>query len=1264
MDCDSRRSNWVTACLSVSVVAALAALLVMFIPAAAAQSIFANLSGTVTDTTGAVVSGAKVTVQNSDTKVVRQLITNSAGYFSATQLPTGSYTVSAEGKGFVKYQATGIVLNSSDEKTLNISLKVGAESETVEVSAAAGEVAITDSGEKSDLITAKDLNELSLVGRNATEYLKILPGAALSANGGVNKLAYSGEVVGINGFAVGNNAGGLSGISLNGQSGQGIAITQDGQNVFDPGAAGAATPVNPNPDMISEVKVLTSNFTSENMKGPIVVNTVTRSGSNTFHGDAHFYARNSAMNAEDAYNKSLEVQPNSGFTPGQLKGPSSYYYPGFAIGGPVLIPGTGFNKSRRKVFFFDAYENYRQQIDGGIDRAFVPTAAMLNGDFSALSTYKNVGRSLSGVPTQVGPCTQGYTYDSNGNPTFHVCMPGTTWALGGVGPNPGVPNQRPGCAITGGVMSSGCIDPNAQLLMKGYFPAPTSATPNDNGYNYVADVTEQQNSWQNVARGDVNISDMTKVYVTWSRQRETANMPLGLWNNSGDWVVPSPSATIGANGSDFTAVNFVHVFSPTLTAEARFGYTKINFPSSPANPSKLLRKNMNFPLTGAFNNPDAPAILSWSQSIPNLGDVGHDYHPTMIAVKGIPSAAGDVTKVWRTHTMKYGFYYEHTYNKQDNWGQFMGVLAYDPWTNITGNNYADMLMGVVGQEGYFEQALPPPTNLAQNISSFYAQDHWRLTRRITVDYGMRFEHYAKPYANNQFGIAVFDPAAYNATVENAGIEWHGSDHNIPLSGASSRLFFFSPRVGAAFDLFGNGKTVIRGGWGKFRAYDSIQSNDYTGPAQTPQGSVGWSCGANVANCATWEQLDTHASGNCTAQAVPSFSLLNGGTQNYSANCAPAIAFGQPVNFANSSFSAMNPRNDEQPLVTSYSLTVNQQLPNKFRLELSYVGNHTDFMQGTVNINAVPLGGLFTVKCVPTDGGCQQTVRPFSNYQNITQSVTAGKAQYDALQTSVTRSVGLLTVQANYTWAKALGDGVAVNNGGLSGGLPDWGVREYWGVLPLDRAHVFSAAYVLNLPTVHSGNSFLRGAANGWQISGITQVESGAQVTASGGSAGGNTGNTSLNFGLTGTSGNVALLGTPDVNLYTNIICNPTQGLHKNQFVNPNCFSLPGPGQIGNGRIPYMAGPMFWNSDLTLLKSFKVSERQSLEFRIAAFNFLNHDLLSFNNGDSNLKMGFSNGVLSNLTDTKNACPGISCQAFGYANYHYGHRILEVGAKYSF
>src|ERR1017187_1674288 len=276
----------------------LIAMFLLVLPLAVGQSQFASLSGTVADATGAVANAANVTVKNVASGELRKTVTNREGFFSVSTLPAGTYQVTVEMKGFQKWVATGIILNGSDSRTINVPLKVGAETETVEVSALTQEVAPVDTGEKSALISSKELNELSLVGRNATEFLKILPGATLSANGAVN-----------------NNAGGLAGVNVNGQT---VGITQDGQNTFDPGAAGAATPVNPNPDMISEVKVMTSNFSAENAKGPVVVNTITKSGGSTFHGDVRFYARNYTLNSEDAFNTALETGRSNGFTPGSL----------------------------------------------------------------------------------------------------------------------------------------------------------------------------------------------------------------------------------------------------------------------------------------------------------------------------------------------------------------------------------------------------------------------------------------------------------------------------------------------------------------------------------------------------------------------------------------------------------------------------------------------------------------------------------------------------------------------------------------------------------------------------------------------------------------------------------------------------------------------------------------------------------------------------------------------------------------------------------
>ena len=407
---------------------ALVSLVVFVLPLAFGQSQFGSLNGTVTDSSGAVTAGASVVVKNVASGEARKTVTNREGFFSVPTLPAGTYQVTVDMKGFQKWVGSGIVLNGSDSKTMTVELKVGSASETVEINAMSQEVATIDSGEKTALISSKELQDLSLVGRNATEYLKLLPGATLTANSAINKPAYDGQVVGINGFAVGNSAGGLAAVNVNGQ---GVDITQDGQHSFDPGAAGTATPVNPNPNMISEVKVLTSNFSAENAKGPVVVNTVTKAGGNTFHGEAYFYARNQAMNAEDAFNKWTEK--SQGQAPGSLKIPSSYYYPGFNIGGPLYIPGTGFNKSKQKVFFFEGFEYYRQDLDGGLDRSFVMTPAMLNGDFSGLSSYgASIKHSAVGaVPTAPA---------AGSRLGFDI-------------------RAAAGCTITGGVLSAACIDP-------------------------------------------------------------------------------------------------------------------------------------------------------------------------------------------------------------------------------------------------------------------------------------------------------------------------------------------------------------------------------------------------------------------------------------------------------------------------------------------------------------------------------------------------------------------------------------------------------------------------------------------------------------------------------------------------------------------------------------------------------------------------------------------------------------------------------------
>ena len=735
-------------------------------PVASAQSIFAHLSGTVTDSSGAVVGGANVTITNKANGIAQHLTTNKEGYFSANQLPIGTYDVSVQAKGFQKWDGTGIVLNASDVKDLSIPLKIGAETATIEVSATADQIDITDSGAKTETISTEDLEKQPLIGRNATEILRIIPGAAQITRSGTNRPAGDGENIGVNGFVANGNMAGMGGVSINGQSGTGLSISQDGQNVEDPGAPGSGNPVNANPDMISEIQVMTSNYGADNAKGPVVINTVSKSGGSKIHGDVHFYARNSALNAEEADNKAQEISSKK--EKGSLFIPSHYYYPGFTVGGPLIIPHTGLNgKGKTQFFFHEAWENYRQLIDAGINDAFVPTADMIKtGDFSALGTSAYLGHNDGGW-------AQPY------------------WSINGHYGVLGVPQQptdtaflaeRPGCSINNGVMTQACIDPNAQLWLQHSLPAANLSVPNSDGWNYVATAQQPDDLTHNMAKLDMNFGDNTKAYISWSRERENAIEPLGLWQGTGNWVVPGPSPDNSKNTSDLYTFNMLHVFSPTLTVEGRVGYTHMDMPGSPTIKANVLRKDMGFPLKGVFNNPNAPIATSWGGSIPNIGDIGHDYHPNFYAEKGIPSAGADITKVYKTHTGKVGFMWENIYNAQDAWGQYQGVMSYGIWNRFfTGNNYADILMGA--NQGYYEQALPPVVHMQQAETSFYATDHWKLNRRITLDYGLRFEHFAAPFADNQYGAAVFNPSKYSADLsagkQNPGISWHSlnSEHS-------------------------------------------------------------------------------------------------------------------------------------------------------------------------------------------------------------------------------------------------------------------------------------------------------------------------------------------------------------------------------------------------------------------------------------------------------------------------------------------------------
>src|SRR5579864_8840612 len=325
-----------------------------------AQQLTGTLSGTVVDSAGAVVPNAKITMKNDASGDVRTSVSNGSGYFSITAVQPGSYTVSIEAAGFKKWERTGIAFAQGDNHTIaNIKLEVGSVSETVEIKAGA-DVVIPDNAEVSTTLNEQLVQDTPIVGRDAGELLKVMPGMAI-ANGLSQGSSFNDKIVGTNNGPVG--AYSANGTQPNGA----MAFMLDGANLVDPGNAGTQI-ANINQDMVSEVKVLMSSYSAEYAKGPVIFQAFSKSGGNQFHGEGYLYARNGALDSIDAYSKSQG-----------LKAPDeSYYYIGGNIGGPIPF----LNHGKQKVFFWGGYEYMRQHPAATPINYNVPTAEQMSGDFS------------------------------------------------------------------------------------------------------------------------------------------------------------------------------------------------------------------------------------------------------------------------------------------------------------------------------------------------------------------------------------------------------------------------------------------------------------------------------------------------------------------------------------------------------------------------------------------------------------------------------------------------------------------------------------------------------------------------------------------------------------------------------------------------------------------------------------------------------------------------------------------------------------------
>jgi len=1236
-----------------------------------AQGIFATLTGVVSDPSNAVVSGAKVTLIDAASGSARDSVTNSDGYFTFASVPVGKYNLKIEAQGFEAYKADGIELGGAEKRNVNVTLTVGSTSQTVEVSAEAAQLVTTDSGEKSYTLEAKELQNLIQIGSDAAEYIKIMPGFAVQ-NGSSNAANYTGEVIGIN---ANGDAGSQSPLnnasSYNGLPGNSLDITMDGAHVADPGCD-CDTPVNPNSDFLQEFRVLAGNFSAENQKGPILITSVTRSGGQHLHGSGYFTARNYKLNANDWLN-------NFNNSP---KPANKYYYPGGTIGGTVP-------KTHDKLFFFAGFEYFYQVLDTGLLRSTVPTIVngadpgMVGGNFST-SELEKIGDATHGYNTGGGGTPVGtacYNPQAPNNP-YLPCLSQTALTFfqsnGWASPTGSGPTWDGSWNVNLPTGPTGVLNQNMLNLMSLY-PAPNADPNATGGYNYVKSEVFNQNNTQFVTREDYNISNSTKLFVRYNYQKETQQFPVGLWWRQSDQV-PYPSAIEGKNRSSSISGSITHVFSPSMTNETVVAYTIVKFPNVFASPSAVTRQTVGYTGLGLFKN--------GVTQIPSFGGTGGNGETALVfnpggfeaggasqglyANKYMPSVSDTITKVIGTHTLKGGFFWEWIRNVQPANNNTNGYLQFVSGSNplyTSGDSYADEVLGIASN--YNEATKNRLNDEAYNTVDFFAQDDWKATKRLTINFGLRFSHLQPWYDRLNDGFAIFNQSAYQTayaadpTCTNApkfcGYEWHAQNPSVPITGYPARALYYQPRLGGAYDLMGDGKTVLRGGWGRYY----FHTGQFTSGLDASAGvkSTGFSNQIALSSTTSQPILVDPLPPALAGQGPWSAAAGNDGldTVNFSANpSGPAAVDGS---------------DNKMGYTDNWNFTISRQLPWSSLFEIAYIGNRSRELSSggnggslgsggggftTNNINLIPVGAMLSSNNGGADPNTLNTANfyPLKGYSDLNVTTNNGRANYHALQATWARTRGRYTLDLNYTFSKA--EGIVSDGSGRAVDIFD--INKSIGVLPNSRKHLFNAVYSVDLPKANI-NKYAGGVINGWQVSGILQLQSGPNLSAYQNENFGMSykGDPAINNGIAVVPGtnfainDKSLLGTTELQLNPIVTCNPTSGLKSHQYINGNCFAAPSVvTQNGPFVLPAIYGPAYFNWDMALFKSFAITESQKLQFRFNFYNFMNHPLWSFNG--NNLGLTFQQDATGAFTQSNST--------FGYVTEKQGHRIIEMAVKYYF
>ena len=1193
----------------------LAGLCIVFYALHALAGVTASISGTIKDPSGASVAGATVAATNVGTGITQTQTTNDQGFYSFQTLPVGKYTVEVQKPGFKVYRQTDITIDVNSAVPVDVALQVGQINEKIEVSSNALHVETINS-QMGEVIEGKEMTDVPLVTRSYTDLLALQPGVVPTASGMSG--AYAGSFISA-GFALPPVSGDLnSGAqSVNGMRESANAFILNGILVQEMGYSGAGAI--PNLDSLAEFRILTNNTDAEygNYAGA-QINVVTKSGTNSFHGNVFEFLRNTDFDAKNYF----DVNGRGAYHQNQFGG---------TIGGPII---------KDKMFFFADYQGNRviQAVPETINGA--PSAATLSGDFSGIATSFDPLTTPQGFSSPINAATtvNGAVWASQltgqlgqtvsaGEPYY--------FAAGDYVPNGSTYTQMAVACTT----TAQCVFPNAQLSSSGFNPIsqnllsyiqPAAAGTIGSGGTGTFSTSSgavQLNDNKFSGRIDANTGALGLVTAYYYFDRYNRIDPY--WSGNAPLY---PGFSVDGTGRTHNInLGSVKTLSAANVNEFRLGYFRLDTKfNRPLGGTGVTLASLGF----ASGTGGAPGIYPGTPSVEGIPEI--DFNNFVIGVPSRPNhlldniyqVVDNFSRVVGTHTIRFGgqFHFNQLEENLSNVanGNFFFGTNFSGQASETGSDVADFLLGAPAS---YVQGQSYPSYGRSFYFGLFAQDSWRARPNLTLNYGLRYD-VSSPWWEKYNEIQTLIPGEQSVVFPGAPRGWvFPGDPHVPRTLAPTRWNNFAPRLGLAYSFGGHegflgkllgkpGESSIRAGYTfSYAAFEGATDfneigdapfGDYTGQNETTFAApfINRATGSVSQNIFPVAPPPKHFSASHPGSGSPYDTL---------AEFFPAFGgIGSSPAFYNG---------NRLPYAQNYELSLQRQLTGKDLLTVSYVGTQGRRLLSSVSANpgnpalclSVSTASEVLPKTTPCGPGGENNIyypvsgspilgtrSPFSGvvdptlgpivpFGNDSYFITAGASSYNSGQINYRHTAGALQLLLGYTYSRSFDD-----SSGYGEQFNPINPRLSRGLSAFDATNNFVVSYNYALPFDRMGGS--KYVTKGWALSGITRFTTGLPVTLV----------ETDDHSLLGTAfgGPIVLpVDTPDQVAPVQIM-NP-RASNSHYYFNPSAFASSAVGVEGDSRRRFFHGPGINNWDMALVKDTRFRENMHLEFRAEWFNLFNH-----------------------------------------------------------